>query len=66
MSGVRGKLSSGASGWRMSYRNSGIMGTVNEKEEERENVLNVDRMLSIKLILHVFVITMLHVYILTI
>lgn len=42
------------------------MGTVNEKEEERENVLNVDRMLSIKLILHVFVITMLHVYILTI
>lgn len=27
VNGVRGKLSSGASGCRMSYRNSGIMGT---------------------------------------
>lgn len=25
--GVRGKLSRGASGWRISYRNSGIIGT---------------------------------------
>jgi len=30
-SGVRGKLSSGASGCRMSYRNSGMMGTKRRK-----------------------------------
>lgn len=36
VSGVRGKLSSGASGWRMSYRNSGIIGTVSEKKVEEE------------------------------
>lgn len=33
--GVLGKLESGASGCRMSYKNSGMIGTVNEKKIQK-------------------------------